>query len=99
MSTPSSPARLIRTGLLCAGIWLGALAPASEIVLPIEVLGPVQTTRTVTVASGAPVAALSLRVHGLAHANMAQVQVGGGGAWIPLNNTTANVVGMAARFG
>ena len=98
MVTTFASIRYIRHWLLLTCLWLGVLAPAAEIVLPIEVLGPSGTTRTVTVTSSALATALSLRIHGLAHGNTGEVRVDSG-AWIALSNTTATVAGMAARFG
>ena len=83
---------------ILAGLWLAALAPAADITLPIEVLGPTGTTRSVTVTSSAPATALSLRIHGLAHAGMAEVRVNSG-SWIALSNTTATAAGLGGHFG
>lgn len=88
------------------GCWLLAvLATASAtvvaappIVLPVEVLGPVGTTRTVTVDTVNATNTLSLRLHGVAHARMIEVKVNDR-AWIPLTNTSATVSGLARRYG
>lgn len=73
-------------------------AAAPPIVLPVEVLGPVGTTRTVTVDTVNATNTLSLRLHGVAHARMIEVKVDDR-AWIPLTNTTATVSGLARRYG
>jgi hypothetical protein len=86
-------------------VFVAALATASAtaaaappIVLPVEVLGPVGTTRTVTVDTVSTTNALSLRLHGVAHARMIEVKVDDR-AWIPLTNTSATVSGLARRYG
>ncbi len=75
-----------------------AAVAAPPIVLPVEVLGPVGTTRSVTVDTVNATNTLSLRLHGVAHARMIEVKVDDR-AWIPLTNTTANVSGLARRYG
>ena len=86
-------------------VFTAALATASAvvvaappIVLPVEVLGPVGTTRSVTVDTSSATSALSLRLHGVAHARMIEVKVDDR-AWIPLTNTTATMSGLARRYG
>jgi Concanavalin A-like lectin/glucanases superfamily len=73
-------------------------AAAPPVMLPVEVLGPVGTTRTVTVDTISATNTLSLRLHGVAHARMIEVKVDNR-AWIPLTNTTATVSGLARRYG
>src|SRR5688500_18888793 len=74
---------------LFAGLWLAASARAAEILLPIEVIGATApVTRTVTVTTSAQATTLSLRVHGLAHADSGEVRIDDGN-WIALKNTTA----------
>lgn len=84
---------------------VAALATASAsvfavppIVLPVEVLGPVGTARSVTVNSIKTTDMLSLRLHGVAHARMVEVKIDDR-AWIPLTNTSATVSGLARRYG
>ncbi len=90
---------------LLRGCFLAALAlasataaAASPIVLPIEVLGPVGTTRSVTVDTVNATSTLSLRLHGATHAGMVAVKVDDR-PWIALTNTTAKVAGLAGRVG
>jgi hypothetical protein len=98
--------RFDRIWLRIVGYWLLAVlatatttaAAAPPIVLPVEVLGPVGTTRNVTVDTVNTTNTLSLRLHGVAHARMIEVKVDDR-AWIPLTNTTATVSGLARRYG
>lgn len=73
-------------------------AAAPPIVLPVEVLGPVGTTRSVTVDTVNATNTLSLRLHGATHAGMVAVKVDDR-PWIALTNTTAKVAGLAGRVG
>lgn len=76
---------------------------SSVVKLPIEVMGSNGTTSSVqvTVPSGANVSGtiqLQLQIHGLEYQNQASVKVNGS-AWIPLNNSTVHLQGLAANYG
>lgn len=75
----------------------------TTILLPVEVMGPGGTTKSVTfnVASGSNLSGqqqLSLQVHGLKYQTEMSVQMNGG-TWIPINNSTAALQGQASAFG
>lgn len=91
--------RILRHAFIAALAAASATAAAApSIVLPVEVLGPVGTTRSVTVDTISATNTLSLRLHGVAHARMIEVKVDDR-AWIPLTKTTATVSGLARRYG
>ncbi len=105
MKTPDLVCLRMLHHLPIAAVLISALATTSAavvaappIVLPVEVLGPVGTTRTVTVDTVSATNTLSLRLHGVAHARMIEVKVDDR-AWIPLTNTSATVSGLARRYG
>ena len=101
---------LIRRGRLWACAFLlimtrAAMAAApppapGPVRLPVEVMGANNTVQTVSVnVTGTPaVTGLWMQAHGLTYINKASVQVNGG-AWIPLNNTTAAVEEPGKSFG
>jgi hypothetical protein len=76
---------------------LSTLAQATTI-LPIEVLGPVGTMRSVSVDTTRISTTLALRIHGAAHAGMVELQINNR-PWVALSNTTATVTGLAAKYG
>jgi len=78
-------------------------APTSAIVLPVEVMGANPTTVPVsfTIPSGSNLSGklqLWLQIHGLEYQTQASVQVNGG-AWIPINDSTATYLGHSGTFG
>jgi hypothetical protein len=79
-----------------------ALAPSAPITLPIEVVGPIGNTETVTVVipDGANLNApqLWMQIHGLKYENKGSVQVNNS-PWVPLNNTSVTLLGNAATYG
>jgi hypothetical protein len=75
----------------------------SNIVLPVEVMGATPTTVpvTFTIPPGSSLTGqlqLWLQIHGLEYQSQASVQVNGG-AWLPINDTTATYQGQASTFG
>ena len=77
--------------------------PATNIVLPIEVLGANKATASAvfTVPSGANLSGqlkLWLQIHGLEYQTQASVQANGG-AWIPINDSTVTYLGHSGTFG
>jgi hypothetical protein len=79
-------------------------APAvTGIVLPVEVMGANSATKSVSFAipPGSNLSGqlqLWLQIHGLEYQSQASVQVNGG-AWIPINDTTATYLGHSRTFG
>jgi len=76
---------------------------SSAIVLPIEVLGPDGTTATVQFSIPETPnlkkrQKLWMQIHALRYDTEASLQINGG-PWIPINNSTANVLGLGAAFG
>lgn len=77
--------------------------PVSPITMPIEVLGPVGTTKQITVDVPSPVSTtdsyrMQLRIHGLDYDNKVAVQVNDG-VWTILNNTTAILPTLERAYG
>ena len=75
----------------------------TRIVLPVEVFGATPTTVPVTfsIPSGSNLSGqlqLWLQIHGLEYQTQASVQANGG-AWIPINDSTATYLGHSGTFG
>ena len=81
-----------------------ATQPAqSKIQLPIEVIGPNGTTKTVSfsVPTGSDLSGtmqLSMQIHGLKYETEASVQVNNS-AWMPINSNTVTILGLGAAYG
>ena len=93
----------VLTVLAAEAISMGFARTATDrILLPIEVLGADGTavSRTIALQEGQAesVRSLWLQIHGLRYADQASVQLNAG-AWIPLNNTTVTILGLARSFG
>ncbi len=78
-------------------------AAQSNIVLPIEVVGPDGTTKTVSfnVPAGSNLSGtmqLSMQIHGLKYETEASVQVNSS-AWMPINSSTVTILGLGAAYG
>ncbi|MBZ5593077.1 MAG: hypothetical protein LAP39_12620 [Acidobacteriia bacterium] len=76
---------------------------ASTIQLPVEVIGLDGTTKTVSfnIPSGSNLSGtlrLALQIHGLHYQTQASVQVNSS-AWMPINNTTVTLLGLANAYG
>jgi cytochrome c553 len=98
------------SGILGAGVW--AVIPESEVAsinssstmaaFPLEVLGAEGTEVSVVLNLSADQARLGqrlwLQTHNLRYAEKGSVKINGG-AWIPLNNTTAQMIGTSQIFG
>jgi hypothetical protein len=72
----------------------------SKTILPVEVVGPDGTVRAVTVAIASPGSGtrLWMQIHNLKYQTEASVQINGG-PWIPINDTSVTVLGLAASYG
>jgi hypothetical protein len=94
----------LRRAVLCGAILMAAARPAAAVVtLPVEVQGASTATATVsfngpTAASAATATRFWMLAHALTYPDKASVQINGG-AWINLNNSTAQVEGQAAKYG
>jgi hypothetical protein len=79
---------------------VNVLNAASQVVLPVEVVGPDGTTKAVSVNLGAPVSGtrLWMQIHNLKYETEASVQINGG-SWIPVNTSTVALQGLAAAYG
>jgi hypothetical protein len=105
--TSKSDAKLLRLASACATAVLfchaaNAAAAQPLVTLPVEVVGENGTTASVTVevpaARAHEVRSLRMRIHGLAYADMASVQVNSGG-WLPLNNGSVAVAEPGKSYG
>ncbi len=77
--------------------------PISIVTMPIEVLGPVGTTREITLDVPSPVTTtdsyrMQLRIHGLDYDNKVAVQINDG-VWTILNNTTVTLPTLERAYG
>ena len=103
-TTVTVTAKSSSTVLGTASITLQATAATANIMLPIEVFGTNATTGaplSFSIPSGSAVSGqlrLWLQIHGLEYQAQASVQVNGG-AWMPINDTTATYLGQANTFG